>query len=138
MDYKALLNAQRIIVRFLEVNVNKDTVKDFSERNGLTQIEFANIMGVTKKAVEKWEQGRNKIGGSSAVLLTLLKEEPDLLSKLYFVEKVERPYEPFKEIIKVTSNPQESFTTLPQWNIVRQESCSKQTKLKDSLLECYC
>lgn len=99
-DFDKLLNAKRVIINYLDINVNSDTVKRFRKQNGLTQIAFANIMGVSKKTVEKWEQGANKLSGSSAVLLTLLNNEPDLLEKVYCVQKVDRTYTDYKIIAK--------------------------------------
>ena len=69
-------------------NVDKAYVKTFRKEHGLTQVALANILGVTKKAIEKWEQGASNVGGSSAVLLKLLNENPGLIDQLYSVKKV--------------------------------------------------
>ena len=45
-------------------------------------------MGVKKKTIEKWEQGVNKVSGSSAVLLKLLRDDPELIGRLYKVQAV--------------------------------------------------
>jgi len=89
MDLNKLYGAKRVVVDFLDVAVNGDYVKEFRNKYGLTQIALANILGVTKKAIEKWEQGANNVNGSSAVLLTLLNENNDLLKKVYSVNKVD-------------------------------------------------
>ena len=52
----------------------------------MTQIALANILGVKKKTIEKWEQGANNVNGSSAVLLKLLNDNPELISQLYSVK----------------------------------------------------
>ncbi len=80
-----LLESKRIEVSFAEVNIDKEYVKSFRQNNHLTQLALANILGVKKKTIEKWEQGVNKIGGSSAVLLKLINDNPDLLCQLYNV-----------------------------------------------------
>ena len=80
-----LLESKRVEIVFAEINVNGEYVKQFRKNHGLTQIALANIAGVTKKTVEKWEQGVNKVGGSSAVLLKLLNDNPDLIEQLYKV-----------------------------------------------------
>ena len=67
----------------------KVTPKEFRKNNQLTQVALANILGVTKKTIEKWEQGVNNINGSSAVLLKLLNDNPSLLSQLYSVKVAE-------------------------------------------------
>ena len=80
-----LLESKRVEVTFAEINVDGAYVKKFRKDHKLTQVALANIVGVTKKTVEKWEQGVNNIGGSSAVLLKLLNDNPELIAQLYSV-----------------------------------------------------
>ena len=80
-----LLESKRVEVSFAEINVNNEFVKCFRHNHHLTQLALANILGVKKKTIEKWEQGVNKIGGSSAVLIKLLSDNPELLNQLYIV-----------------------------------------------------
>lgn len=80
-----LLESKRVEVSFAEINVDGAYVKRFRKDHKLTQVALANIVGVTKKTVEKWEQGVNNIGGSSAVLLKLLNDNPELVAQLYSV-----------------------------------------------------
>lgn len=86
IDFEKLYNANRVVVSFIDVAVDGAYVKRFRKENGLTQIALANIMGVSKKAIEKWEQGVNKVSGSSAVLITLLNNNKDLLKQVYSVK----------------------------------------------------
>ena len=81
-----LLESKRVEVSFLDVEVDKQFVKDFRKEHHLTQVALANVLGVTKKTIEKWEQGTNNVNGSSAVLLKLLKNNPELISQLYSVK----------------------------------------------------
>ena len=69
IDINKLLESKRLEITFADVNVDRAFVKAFRKEHGLTQSALANILGVTKKTIEKWEQGKNNIGGSSAVLL---------------------------------------------------------------------
>lgn len=85
INQEKLSNANRIEVSYINANVDKEFVKNFRRKYNLTQITLANILGVTKKAVEKWEQGINRVNGSSAVLLRLLSENPELLQQVYCV-----------------------------------------------------
>lgn len=80
-----LLESKRVEVSFAEIVVNSEYVKKFRKDHALTQIALANILGVTKKTVEKWEQGVNNVSGSSAVLLKLLNDNPELIGQLYKV-----------------------------------------------------
>lgn len=86
INIEKLLESERLEVAFAEVNVDKDYVKQFRKKYHLTQIALANILGVTKKTVEKWEQGTNNINGSSAVLLKLLNDNAELINQLYHVK----------------------------------------------------
>lgn len=106
-----LLTSKRLEVSFATVKVDKFFVKQFRVKNHLTQIALANILGVTKKTIEKWEQGANNINGSSAVLLKLLNDNPELLSQLYAVKIVEgkRETEQYKTIdSKIVCIPEKS------------------------------
>lgn len=87
-DFSKLLGAKRVVVSYLDTNVNADYVKAFREKYNLTQTALANIMNVSRKSIEKWERGTRKISGSSAVLLTLLNDNPELLSKVYSVKRI--------------------------------------------------
>lgn len=78
-----LLKSKRVEVVFTEIKVDKEFVKKFRKNNNLTQVALANVIGVKKKTIEKWEQGTNNINGSSAVLLKLLNDNPELIRQLY-------------------------------------------------------
>lgn len=88
IDITKLLESKRLEVKIAEIKIDKHFVKQFRTNNHLTQVTLANILGVTKKTIEKWEQGVNNINGSSAVLLKLLNDNPSLLSQLYSVKVV--------------------------------------------------
>ena len=49
--------------------------------SGYTQVAFALILGVTPKAVEAWECGRNKPEGSTRRMIGLLIEDPRIFEK---------------------------------------------------------
>ena len=85
IDIKKLTEAKRVEVTFASVEIDGDFVKRFRKENNLTQVALSNILGVKKKTIEKWEQGVNKVSGSSAVLLMLLNDDKELLNKVYSV-----------------------------------------------------
>ena len=89
INVNKLLESKRVEVTITEIKIDKHFVKEFRKNNQLTQVALANILGVTKKTIEKWEQGVNNINGSSAVLLKLLNDNPNLLSQLYSVKVAE-------------------------------------------------
>lgn len=63
--------------------VDKEFVKKLREKFDMTQLVFATVLGISKKTVEKWEQGKNPIQGTAARLLYLLDKRPELLCELY-------------------------------------------------------
>lgn len=66
--------------------IDNKFIKNFRKEHDLTQLALANILCVSKKTIEKWEQGVNSVKGCAAVLLSLLAEDEQLLDKLYHVE----------------------------------------------------
>lgn len=116
IDVSKLLESTRLEITFADVNVDRDFVKAFRKEHGLTQIALANMLGVTKKTIEKWEQGKNNVGGSSAVLLKLLNDNPNLIEQLYMVKvdvQGKQPAEEYKSIgstvVALSSNKSESL-----------------------------
>lgn len=89
IDINKLLESKRVEVKTTEIKVDKYFVKQYRVNNRLTQVALANILGVTKRTIENWEKGVNNINGSSAVLLKLLNDNPNLLQQLYSVKIVE-------------------------------------------------
>ena len=80
MNIKKLLASKSVKVSYLTTEIDKIGVKEFREKFGLSQTALAIVMGVSKKAVEKWEQGINKVSKSTAVLFAVINERPDVLN----------------------------------------------------------
>ena len=57
------------------------TIKSIRNSLGLSQITFAEALGVSKKTVEAWEAGTNIPQGPAQRMLELLQKEHDLLEK---------------------------------------------------------
>lgn len=51
-------------------------VKAIREKTGLSQSNFALLIGVSKRTLENWEQGRRHPTGPAKVLLRLLNDDP--------------------------------------------------------------
>ena len=51
-------------------------IKNVRLNAGMTQVVFAEFMGVSVKTVEAWESGRNKPAGSACRLLALTENDP--------------------------------------------------------------
>lgn len=50
--------------------------------SGLSQAEFAAALGVSKRTLENWEQGRAEPTGPAKVLLNLVAKYPDTVKRL--------------------------------------------------------
>jgi putative transcriptional regulator len=51
-------------------------VKHVREKIGLSQAKFAMLIGVSKRTLENWEQGRRHPSGPAKVLLRILDADP--------------------------------------------------------------
>ena len=51
-------------------------VKNIRERMGVSQDKFAVILGVSKRTVENWEQGRRHPTGAARSLLKIVEADP--------------------------------------------------------------
>ncbi len=84
INIEKLLKSKHVEVQMLNVeDITGEFVKSFRKQQRFSQVAMANILGVSKKSIEKWEQGKNNIGGSSKILLKLLYENPELIEKIY-------------------------------------------------------
>lgn len=105
--------------------IDKDFIKKLRTSLNVSQSLFASYLGVTKKAVEKWEQGVNKIKGSTKVLLYLINENPDILSKIIRVEYKGETYQYNKD-----DNMENSVIEFSKW---KNESYDYVLKEKEEL-----
>lgn len=48
---------------------------------GLSQEQFARLLGVSKRTLQEWEQGRKQPSGAARVLLKIAARRPDVLRK---------------------------------------------------------
>lgn len=85
INVKKLIETTCVEVSFPKIEIDKDFIKKFREKNDLSSVALATIFGVTKKTVEKWEKGEKEVKGSEAVLFKVLNDNPDILSQLYTV-----------------------------------------------------
>ena len=51
-------------------------------KSGLTQEQFANLLGVSKRTLEQWEQGRRTPSGAAKTLLKVAEMHPELLREI--------------------------------------------------------
>lgn len=51
-------------------------------RSGLSQQKFADVLGVSRRTLEAWEQGRRKPTGAARSLLTIATKRPEVLREV--------------------------------------------------------
>lgn len=51
-------------------------------KTGLSQGAFADLIGISKRTVQEWEQGRRAPSGPARALLKIVNRHPDLLQEL--------------------------------------------------------
>lgn len=62
-------------------------VKKIRDNLGMTQVLFANFMGVSPKTVESWEAGRNIPNGPASRILSMVEADPKLPERFNFVSR---------------------------------------------------
>ena len=63
------------------VSVEVPPVVEARHRLGLPQGQFAKLLGVSKRTLQDWEQGRRNPSGAAQSLLTLALKRPDVLQE---------------------------------------------------------
>ncbi len=106
-------------------------LKDFRKKYNLTQIRLANILGVKKKTIEKWEQGKNPIKNASARIIYLFNKSPKLMDEFVKTSnKIEYFYN-YKVDDKLsnkyfdTAYSIENIQIQFNWNISNNNKCLK-------------
>lgn len=54
-------------------------IADIRARTGLSQVEFARLLGVSVRTLQEWEQGRRAPSGPARKLLTIAHKNPKIL-----------------------------------------------------------
>lgn len=51
-------------------------------KSGLTQAQFAALLGVSKRTLEQWEQGRREPSGAAKTLIRVAELHPEILRRI--------------------------------------------------------
>ncbi|HEU4620000.1 MAG TPA: helix-turn-helix domain-containing protein [Gammaproteobacteria bacterium] len=62
--------------------VPKSHVARVRVNSGLSQSEFAAVLGVSKRTLEQWEQGRREPSGAAKTLLKIAERHPEVLREV--------------------------------------------------------
>ena len=62
-------------------------IKDIRLKHNMTQRLFAEALGVSAKTVESWEAGTNRPSGIASRMLSMLRQDGDLLERYSIIER---------------------------------------------------
>lgn len=71
----------------VEPYVTADEVKQIRKKLGLTQKEFAQLIGSSKPTIERWETSNGKITGPLVLLIRMLNDNPAYVERLRIPEQ---------------------------------------------------
>ena len=75
----AILRGQKAPSR--RIAIRSSGVRIIRERTSLSQSEFAQLIGVSVKTLQNWEQDRRQPTGPAAALLSVIEHDPALAVK---------------------------------------------------------
>ena len=100
INLEKIKNAKGITYSFKEFpEIDGEYVKRLRKKLCMSQSLFASLLRVTKKTVEKWEQGVNPVTNGSAVAMVLFEKNPSLVN--YFVETTGDIFDSYRDVAVV-------------------------------------
>ncbi len=64
-------------------HVSVPVVTEARVRSGFSQKRFAELLGVSARTLQEWEQGRRRPSGAARSLLTIAIQRPDVLREVF-------------------------------------------------------
>jgi putative transcriptional regulator len=62
--------------------INVPSVSAIREQTGLSQADFARLLGVSVRTLQEWEQGRRAPSGAARTLLLIAAKNPNVLREV--------------------------------------------------------
>jgi len=63
--------------------VSLSEVTNARAKSGLSQSQFAQVLGVSTRTLQEWEQGRRKPSGAAQSLLAIAAKRPDVIREIF-------------------------------------------------------
>ncbi len=63
--------------------VELSPVVEARQKTGLSQSRFAELLGISVRTLQDWEQGRRKPGRAAMSLIQIAKQRPDVLHEIF-------------------------------------------------------
>lgn len=60
-------------------NVEPNEVAQARQKSGLSQAQFAQALGISKRTLQEWEQGRRSPSGAAQALIRIAKRHPEVV-----------------------------------------------------------
>lgn len=61
--------------------VEPNEVAQARQKSGLSQAEFADALGISKRTLQEWEQGRRSPSGAAQTLIRIAKRHPEVVKE---------------------------------------------------------
>ncbi|PTQ86692.1 helix-turn-helix domain-containing protein [Agitococcus lubricus] len=69
-------------IRARETKVNISDVIEARHKVGLSQQQFANVLHISKRTLQDWEQGRRQPSGAAQTLIRIALSRPDVIMEV--------------------------------------------------------
>jgi putative transcriptional regulator len=60
-------------------SVQSNEVTQARQQSGLSQTEFAEVLGISRRTLQEWEQGRRSPSGAAQALIRIAKRHPEVV-----------------------------------------------------------
>ena len=65
------------------LDISASPVAEARKKTGLSQAKFAELLGVSVRTLQDWEQGRRQPSRAAASLIQIAKKRPDVLNEIF-------------------------------------------------------